>query len=85
MSATNAKTLADILDANGYKELRVIDGQLCGIQRFIYTVGVCYGLDSTGYVGRFCFDTWANASLFLREWDGITLPEVGVDGCTAIK
>lgn len=78
--------LADILRDNGYRELREVEGRgVCGLQRFLYTVGVCVGLDKTGYRGRFCFDTWSNASLFLKEWDGETMPEVGLDGCTAIK
>ncbi|MGI9251151.1 MAG: hypothetical protein ACR2PR_08135 [Pseudohongiellaceae bacterium] len=60
-------------------------GCWCGIARFIYTVGVCVGLDMSGYRRRFCFDSWQNAELFLKEWDGVTLPVVGVDGCKAIK
>jgi len=77
--------LEQTLAGHGYTELRVINGMVCGLSRFIYTVGVCYGLDSTGYVGRYCFDTHQNASLFLKDWDGVSTPEVGIDGCTAIK
>lgn len=70
----------------GYARLRFVpDRGVCGILRFIYTVGVCYGLDETGYAGRFCFDTAQNAALFLQNWDGETLPVIGEDGCTAIK
>ena len=61
------------------------DHGLVGIGRFIYTCGVCLNLDETGYVGRFCFDTLQNARLFLQDWDCITPPTVGLDGCTAIK
>jgi len=78
--------LQDILEQNGYENIReVLPGYLCGMQRFIYTVGVCCGLDDTGFLNQFCFDTMQNAELFLKDWDGSTLPEVGVDGCTAIK
>lgn len=72
--------------AEGYTDLtwRKPAG-VCGILRFIYTVGVCYGLDETGRRGRFCFDTMQNAQLFLKDWNGVTLPKVGEDGCTAIK
>lgn len=70
----------------GYARLRVVPGRgVCGILRFIYTVGVCYGLDETGYAGRYCFDTAQNAGLFLQDWNGETLPVIGEDGCTAIK
>lgn len=29
---------------------------LCGLGRFIYTVGLVIGLDETGYFGRYCFE-----------------------------
>lgn len=38
------------LTEEGYTNVRVIDGVICATLRFIYTVGVCYGLDSTGYM-----------------------------------
>ena len=70
---------------NGYTDIRIINGMICGISRFIYTCGVCYGLDETGYVGRYCFDSHQNAALFLKDWDGLATPKIGVDGCTAVK
>lgn len=68
-----------------YKNVKVIDGMICATNRMLYTTGVFYGLDSTGYRGRFCFDTELNAYLFLKEWNGQTPPTIGVDGCKAIK
>ena len=70
---------------NGYENVREIDGVVCGTMRFVYTVGVCYGIDETGYRGRFCFDNHLYALLFLNEWDGQTPPIIGEDGCKAIK
>lgn len=78
-------TLEQILTSNGYMNVRCINGLWCGVHRYIFTVGVCYGLDETGYRGRFCFSTYQNAALFLKDWDGETPPEIGIDGCTAIK
>lgn len=79
-------TLEEELVAHGYLNLRQIEGWgWCGVLRFMYTHGVCIGLDETGYGGRFCFDTYQNARLFLAEWDGVTMPMIGLDGCTAIK
>ena len=70
----------------GYTDVTWREGAgVCGLRRFIYTVGVCYGLDETGCAGRFCFDTEQNARLFLMDWDGSTPAEVGIDGCKAIK
>lgn len=75
-----------IAQQNGYIGVCWIRGRgICGILRQIYTIGVFYGLDEHGYKGRFCFDTELNALLFLKDWDGVTLPEIGVDGCKAIK
>ena len=73
------------LFVNGYQGMREIDGMVCATMRFLFTVGVCYGIDETGYRGRFCFDSYQNAELFLKDWDGKTLPVIGEDGCTAIK
>lgn len=73
------------LEYHGYKNIRFVNNMHCGIMRMIYTVGLFYGLDDTGYSGRFCFDTEQNAELFLETWDGETVPEIGVDGCKAVK
>ena len=75
-----------IIEQAGYDNIReVLPGYICGTRRFIYTVGVCCGLDATGYLNRFCFDSMQNAALFLKDWDGHSLPVVGEDGCKAIK
>jgi hypothetical protein len=70
---------------HGYDFPRDIDGVTCGLRRLMYTVGVFYNITDGGTSGRICFDTAMNAVLFLAEWDGITLPTVGEDGCKAIK
>ena len=69
----------------GYTHVREIDGMVCGLMRFIYTVGVCFKIDETGYGGRFCFSNRYLALAFLKEWDGETPPVIGEDGCVAIK
>ena len=74
------------LKNNQYENVReVIPGFICATHRFLFTCGVCCGLDETGYTNRFCFDTMQNAELFLKDWDGNTVPVVGEDGCKAIK
>lgn len=77
--------LTNFLVDEGYSNIHEIDGMVCATLRFIYTVGVVYGIDWTGYRGRFCFESQQCAELFLKDWDGKTLPVVGEDGCTAIK
>ena len=70
----------------GYHYPRYIEGVgWCGIRQFIFTVGVCYGLDRIGYTGRFCFKTLNDELGFYDAWNGIEQPVVGQDGCTAIK
>ena len=81
----NQHDLKALMESYSYEHVREIDGMLCGLMRYLFTVGVCFGLDEGGLKGRFCFDTYQNAELFLREWDGKTYPVVGDDGCTAIK
>ncbi len=58
---------------------------LCCVSRKMYTWGVVVDLTESGCWGRFCFDTKANAILFLDGWDAYSYPVVGLDGCTAIK
>lgn len=82
MDAIKAK---DLFESHGYTNIRYVGDMWCGVNRFMYTCGVCYGLDECGYRGRFCFDTMQNATLFLQDWNGVTLPVVGEDGCTAVK
>lgn len=78
--------LKEMLEGYGYEDVQEVPGVgWCGVGRFIFTCGVCFGMTETGVRGRFCFDTMANARLFLNEWDGRTYPQVGIDGCTAIK
>ena len=78
--------MPDYWELLGYTDIReVIPNYWCGIYRYLSTYGVCIGLDASGHQGRFCFDTYLNAQLFLRDWKGFELPVVGDDGCTAVK
>lgn len=43
---------------------------LCGIQRMAFTTGLFYGYDHIGYVGRYCYQTKAEAVDALVNWDG---------------
>lgn len=67
------------------EKVHEVNGMLCGIQRFMFTYGLLFGLDASVYEGRFCFNNITDAREFLNNWDGKTYPVVGVDGCTAIK
>jgi hypothetical protein len=71
------KELKEQLESEGYRELVEIPGRgICGLMGFIFTVGLCYGIDAIGYEGRYCYshaDSF-HAVLALKEWDGINDP-----------
>ena len=71
---TNSKPPEDLfnyLEGQGYANLRIIDGRgLCGLRRFMFTTGICEGLDEDGYTGRWCFETKEEAKIEFDKWDG---------------
>jgi hypothetical protein len=65
--------LRNDLETDGYSHLTVIEGRgICGLLEFVYTVGLCFGLDYMGYSGRYCYpkSVVADAVLALNIWDG---------------
>lgn len=74
------------VEKEGYFNIRYVPhAGYCGLHRYIYTIGICIGLNTVGFNERFCFDSLLGAKSFLDTWDGETNPVVGQDGCTAIK
>lgn len=70
------QTAITALEELGYFNLREIPGRgICGTHRFIFTVGLCYGIDSVGYEGRYCFENMADAKEALMIWDGVSDPD----------
>lgn len=64
------------LAAEGYKHLRYIEGRgICGIRFFVFTIGLCYGLDETGYAGRYCYPDLCTAITGLEAWSGVDDPK----------
>lgn len=50
------------LESQGYTHIRHVEGLgLCALMRFIYTTGLCVGVDDGGYVGRYCYSNHADA------------------------
>lgn len=59
----------------GYRDVRVIPGRgICALQYFMYTVGITYGHDGTGYSGRWCYPNMAEAKVAYDKWDGVGDP-----------
>lgn len=65
------KELLAQLNHEGYTDIVDLPNRgFCGIFRFIFTVGLCYGLNEYAYKGRYCFESMADAREALRDWDG---------------
>jgi hypothetical protein len=59
----------------GYQNVREVEGRgLCGIRRFMFTSAIVYGLDDTGYAGRWCYETMREAEREFEKWNGIGDP-----------
>lgn len=70
-----SEELKEFLEKEGYKELREIPGRgVCGVFRFMFTVGVVLGIDSQGYKGRYCYGSEVQAMYAINTWDGIGDP-----------
>ena len=66
-----AVEIKEFLENEGYLFVRETKGRgLCGIRRFIFTTGLCYGLDETGYEGRYCYTNTLDALEALTLWSG---------------
>jgi hypothetical protein len=57
--------LLEVLKEEGYEYITPLDMEgveiACGLYRFVFTTGLVIGLDETGYSGRFCFPSHADA------------------------
>lgn len=59
------------LESQGYFNIRNIPGRgICGLFRFIFTVGLCYGINEHGYIRRYCYSNLVDAISALEKWDG---------------
>lgn len=68
--------LRTILESNGYFNLKEIEGRgVCGLLRFMFTVGLCYGLSENEYNGRYCYSNLSDAKEALDNWDGVGDPK----------
>lgn len=63
------------LESEGYNHLREIPGKgVCGIRQFLFTYGLVTGLDDSGYMGRYCYNSEVEALYALDKWDGTSDP-----------
>lgn len=70
--------MREMLTRKGYVHLREVPGRgVCGVFRFIYTWGLCWGLDGGGYRGRYCYGGQMEAMVALEQWSGEGDPREG--------
>lgn len=65
--------LRDYLTQNGYYNLRVVPGRgICGLMKFIYTIGLVEGLNEINYEGRWCYpkSKIIESVVAITLWDG---------------
>jgi hypothetical protein len=73
MNDDNIKTL---LEREGYILVRRLPtGEWAGLRDFAFTIGLCVGLDDTGYRARYCFESAAQAVVALTIWGGEGHPQ----------
>jgi hypothetical protein len=55
----------------GYSPTRMLPtGEVAGVMAFIFTYGLCTGMDEWGYTRRWCYPTRFSAKAALETWDG---------------
>lgn len=63
--------IKSILESEGYFNLKIIEGRgVVGLFRFIFTVGLVYGISEYDYKGRYCYPNLHDATASLEKWDG---------------
>lgn len=73
MGDSKVDKFIELMQSADYKYLlvrRLPNGKYIGLQRYIFTIGLCVGLDDVGLEYRYCYETWAEAILAITTWDG---------------
>ena len=73
-----AETYTMLSDVEGYFLICTKEGRgICALRKFAFTIGLCYGIDKLGYVGRYCYpkELALEAVRAFINWDGTGDPE----------
>jgi len=62
--------LLEWLTANGYRNIREMNGELVGVTQMLYTGSIVIGMDEAGYRTRYCYPTIEDAEMALDAWTG---------------
>lgn len=55
-------------EREGYMDVAVVNGQVCGLLPFMFTHGIVVGIDETGYSHRYCYPNFLAAKSAYAEW-----------------
>lgn len=73
-NSVNNSKLIEKLQSEGYYNIRYIKGKgLCGLREFVFTIGLCYGLEENSYAGRYCYPKHKaiyDSEIALTTWNG---------------
>jgi hypothetical protein len=58
-----------------YFSPRVIDGKVCALSNFLFTIGLMVDIKNDLYERRYCFENYADAKAALNDWDGTGHPD----------
>lgn len=57
--------------ANHYLFPKMIDGQLCALHQYAYTVGLLVDVGEYGYERRYCFENWPDAIIAITDYENV--------------
>lgn len=66
--ATLQRELAARFEPEGYTNLDVVNDEIVGLRRFIFTSAIVVGIDAVGYRTRYCYGTMFEAKRALQDW-----------------
>ncbi len=70
---TTSEQLDRIKKENEFLDIKVMNGKVYALNRFIYTTGLLVGVNEHTYEHRYCYPNHADAREAFATWDGVGL------------
>lgn len=69
------KEIIKKVESEGYFNCKVLPNRgIVGLYRYVFTIGLTYGIREYDYEGRYCFESLSEAKEALDKWDGVGDP-----------